>query len=326
MGGLFETDTGSNYMNRQMNYTRNTSRQLGKSLNAKAATGPLSKLQNKLGEQGLPPVSSISDAYAMGVNKSGDVNVDRQPFTQQWLDNLWGSGVTADASYSDLLSQLSPGYGKLSQERERALELEKRKGVGDLRAQLAKRRVLGASFASDQEASTAAEYDRLKDQARAESIVAELQQTQQVITQRADTALKHTQQALQHAQFEGTLQAGLMQSAQDNLMKIKDLQVDLAKMIASITSATQIASAEVKGSLANTMAGSFGQYAGIESQEKGAMTDFFAGILGLGTNALTGGLFGGGGGGLPWSGSQTLGAGASTYASGTFAPSNTPLK
>ena len=331
MGGLFSTDTSSKYMNRQMDYTRASQRAAGRTLNPKVATGPLSKLQTKLGKQGLPPVSSVSDAYSMGINKKGDVNVDRQPFTQGWLDNLWGSGTTADASYSDLLGQLSPGYGKLSEERQKALELEKRKGVGDLRAQLAKRRVLGASFATDQEASVAAEYDRLKDQARGESIVAELQQTQQVITERADTALKYTQQALQHAQFEGALQAGLMQGAQDNLMKLKDLQVDLAKMVAAITSAQQIGSAEIKGQLASQMAGSFSQYAGIESQEKAAIGDFIGSVLGTAVGFAGGGglggaagLFGGSGGGYSYNSSAAGMPWQSASAASNF--SSAPLK
>ncbi len=93
------------------------------------------------------------------------------------------SGFNAQSqAMAGLRPQVAPGFGRLTrgiqastQERIAALRGEGRRTVGNIRENLARRRLAGSSFQASEVAAAEAEFARAEDTARAESAVAEAQ-------------------------------------------------------------------------------------------------------------------------------------------------------
>lgn len=248
----------------------------------------------KLADAGNFNLNFGTPGYGIQVDSSGGL-VNRTGETQGFIDALkYGLG-TDEAGYTNLLSQIAPGFGRLSQAAGQEIENAGRAAVGNLREQLARRRVLGASFANDQMAGLKATYDQMKQKAQAEAMVQELEMTQKVISARTDARNQTIAQALNQIQFEGdigkTLTLGIMATNTD----LAKVQAELSSLAAQITG--NIATAQMGNvtGLQNTMIGSQPAYGQMAAEAAAGPANMIGTLLGT---AISGGFGGIGSGGL----------------------------
>ncbi len=93
-----------------------------------------------------------------------------------------GEVLTRD-QLSGLLARIRPGFGELTASVEATIESERERTQSNLRDNLSRRRVLGSSFAEGTISSSNLEFAEKKRQARAESFLAELDLSRQVLQQ-----------------------------------------------------------------------------------------------------------------------------------------------
>lgn len=94
---------------------------------------------------------------------------------------------SAISGTQDLLNRVNPAYGDITKSRVAAINNAKQASVSDLRSILARRRVLGSSFADDTQKRTEAEYAQKEADARATSLLEEMDATAKLI----DTNLQY---------------------------------------------------------------------------------------------------------------------------------------
>ena len=110
------------------------------------------------------PGGELGNFNAQGVNAptaaigtgTGAINFTRPSDFQSLLDQLTQSGLQQSTDIGNLLPMVSPGFGRLTDAAKASLQASmdsynasRRKAIGDLRENLARRRVAGSSFASD---------------------------------------------------------------------------------------------------------------------------------------------------------------------------------
>ena len=261
-------------------------------INSNEREKKLQKYGRSLSKKGFSPVNFKSNAYNVGLTKKGG-SFTRTGEAQGWMDNLKRGTRTDEQGFNNLLTQLNPGFGRLSQATIARLEQAKRASVGNMREQFARRNLTeGSSFVADQLGSIRSEYDLLQQQAEAESMVKEMQMTGDVIMARGDARLKNISQAMQNMQFEGAMAAQLAQGVSKSMQDLTSMEAELMKFAASIGNQGDIAKANVSAGLSNTHLGQQPEFGAMQAEaDRGPA----AMLATLGGAALTGGFgsFGG---------------------------------
>lgn len=121
------------------------------------------------------------------------------------------------AEFRGLRADVKPGFGRLTRSRVEAIRGAGQRAVGNLREELAKRRVLGSTFASREIASTEAEFGRQEEFARAESFLQELGLTGELIKEEFGSLISGFAAMLQQMNFETALSANLANNASAQL-------------------------------------------------------------------------------------------------------------
>ena len=121
------------------------------------------------------------------------------------------------AEFRGLRSDVRPGFGRLTQARVEAIRAAGQRTVGNLREELAKRRVLGSTFASREIASVESEFGRQEEFARAESFLQELGLTGELIKDEFSSLISGFETILGQFNFETGLAANLATNASAQL-------------------------------------------------------------------------------------------------------------
>ena len=187
------------------------------------------------GMTGINPVNYAGPGYGINIGANGNINVSRNADTQGWIDRLLSGTATDEAAYTENLGRVTPGFGELTNSRLTDVENKRYSDIGNLREQLAKRRVLGASFADNEIANRELMWQQERDKVIAESKIAEIEMTTNLIKQRSDTRLANVTQGLQQIQFEGNLGNELTQGVMQVFDHLKTMQVDIAKLFATLS-------------------------------------------------------------------------------------------
>ena len=110
------------------------------------------------------PGGELKNFNAQGVNTptgaigtgTGAINLTRPEDFQSILNQLTQSGLQQAGDIGNLLPLVAPGFGKLTEAAKASMQAStdafnasRRKAIGDLRDNLARRRISGSSFASD---------------------------------------------------------------------------------------------------------------------------------------------------------------------------------
>lgn len=248
---------------------------------AKMEAEPLLTKATELRQQGIPAVS-FSGPGGMGIkiNSDGTVSYERGSEMQGYLDKIWSGLNTDERAYAELLAQVAPGYGKLSKQLTETLQGQRRGALSDLRSQMAQRRVLGASFADQQMESLALEYDNQIKTAQAEALVQELEMTGKVITARTASRMTSISAGMSELQFEAGVGANLLNQAENAMMQIKAMEVDLFKTAQTMKYGGEMSYAAALTGAESQMMGTSWDYAktsaALDAQLKMAAADIYA--------------------------------------------------
>jgi hypothetical protein len=195
---------------------------------------PINALQN------FRPVGLNAGGFNFNVNRervSGGSTPERRGLVTN-LSNLFGQQA---GQIRALRPQVAPGFGRLTEAglatfgaaRER-LEANRRRAVGNLRENLARRRVLGSSFASDALARADAEFEQEERELtaqeaafRAQSFLQELDLTRQLIGEEFTAARGAVQVFLQNLNLEAEIASRLAGSATNALAANAQMQSQL---------------------------------------------------------------------------------------------------
>lgn len=127
-----------------------------------------------------------------------------------------------------LIDRVAPGIGELTQSRLTGLENVRRRTIGDIRENLARRRVLGSSFASDAITRAEREFAQEEAEIRASSFLQELELTNKLTQQQADVLRSTVLTGLEQSNFEAQLAVNFANRTQAVMGQIGQFQAQLA--------------------------------------------------------------------------------------------------
>lgn len=184
--------------------------------------------------------------------------------------NLAGGFTNEADALAGLRDRVTPGFSDLRTSRLQQIEDARKAAIGNLRENMARRRVLGSSFGQDALTRAELEFGRAKESTAAESFLQELDATNQLVQQEFQAR-------------RGAFEAGL-----NDL----NLQADVATKLAAGASAQLGANARLEAELAAKEAAGKGKFFGenVISPISKAVGSVFSGG------------FGGGGGGSTFQG------------------------
>lgn len=133
----------------------------------------------------------------------------RSPEMQRYLTGMSGEFGKSAEELRALLPEVSPAFGNLSKAALANIENQRLRTIGDLKENLARRRVGGSSFAMDAAARTDAEFGERKAEVGAQMKLAEIDATTKLIQQITDTSVNKWKTFIDQANFESGLAAQL---------------------------------------------------------------------------------------------------------------------
>lgn len=163
----------------------------------------------------------------IGVDKKGNVNVNRTGYAQSIIDQLKAAGGDAVGGINALLGQVNPGFGKLTDARVGAITNARERTTSDLRDSLARRRIAGSSFANDSISRTEAEFAQAEATARAESFLEELDTTAKLLDSRFKVQSDVISQELAQVNFETEQGMKVMSDVRDSMDQTQQLLANI---------------------------------------------------------------------------------------------------
>lgn len=193
------------------------------------ASGVASSLFSKAGPKIPDPTANLPTSFTtpgFSLSRQGkNLNLTRN-------DDLLGQLGLLNTQQADqiggLISRVAPGMSALRESRLAGLESVRRRTVGDIRDNLARRRVLGSSFAQDAIARAEGEFAQRADEVRATSFLQELDLTQKLIQQRTDILRSTVMAGIEQGNFEAQLTANFANRVQSVLGQVGMFQANLA--------------------------------------------------------------------------------------------------
>lgn len=183
------------------------------------------------------PVSAGINAGGLsGANGTLTADANRTGMVRSVADQF---GNQADA-LGGLRARLAPGFSDLRASRLAEVENARTNAIGNLRENMARRRVLGSSFGQDALTRAEVEFGQQRDKVAAESLLQEIEGTQMLINQ----------------EFEA--RRGQFQTGLDEL----NLQADIATKLAAGATAQMGANARLEAELKAKEAAGAGRFFG----------------------------------------------------------------
>jgi hypothetical protein len=140
-----------------------------------------------------------------------------------------------------LRQQVVPGFSALRDARLGEIESARLSSIGNLRENLARRRVLGSSFGADAMSRAEAEFGQQKSRAAAETFLQELEATTNLLNQEFTARRGQFQTGLDELNLEANLAAGLAGKATDVLAKNAQIESQM------LMEQNKLASSEASG-------------------------------------------------------------------------------
>lgn len=167
----------------------------------------------------------------------------QSPEMKNWLQNTSGAFGEQAQGLEQLLPMVSPAFGNLSKAAMGNIENQRLRTIGDLRENLARRRVGGSSFASDAAARTDAEFAQKKAEVGAQMTLAEIDTTTKLLEQVTGAKVNQWQTFIQQSNFEAGLAAQLSSG-------VSSAMASNAQMAAQINAQNTANSMDVVGTAA----------------------------------------------------------------------------
>ena len=145
-----------------------------------------------------------------GISISEGGALTRSETLQQTLENLSSQFGLRGAELAGLRGQLKPGFGALTTAAVGSIRDRGRGAIGNLRENLARRRVLGSSFAQDALTRAEAELSKKEAEVRAQTTLQEIEANIGLIDQEFTARANEFNVLLQQGNFEATLGANFI--------------------------------------------------------------------------------------------------------------------
>jgi hypothetical protein len=216
--------------------------------------------------QNFQPSNINAGGLTSTTGRGGVINVTPSAERLGFVSNISNAFGNLGGELSALRSRVAPGVSELRSSRLAEIEDARNRAIGDLRENLARRRVLGSSFGQDAISRAESEFAGQREKVAAESTLAELEMTNNIINQ----------------QFNA--QRGQFQTFLDEL----NLQADVATKLAGKATDTMAANARLLSQLNVMEAQGAGKFFGQAFQPVGQAAGKSLGSF----------LSGGGGGGF----------------------------
>lgn len=152
-----------------------------------------------------------------GQSGSGGLVLSRTDAMNDALQGLVSGLAGRSAAFGRLAGRVIPGFGDLTRARVQAIRDAGARTVGNLRADLNQRRVLGSGFAQREIASTESLFAQEEERARAEATVQELEMSRQLIGDTFSGAIEAAQSVIAQFNFESSIAAALSTSSNELL-------------------------------------------------------------------------------------------------------------
>jgi len=189
-----------------------------------------------------------------GSTQDGTFQLTRSGQLTNALSGVQGSLTGRAQGFRDLIPQTASGFGALTEAGVNRLQDKRRRAVGNLRENLARRRVSGSSFGSDALARAEAEFAREEEDFRAQTGLQEIDTTMRLIDAATQADTQAAQTTLKQLNFESELGAKLSSDISQLMSRNAEMQSQVATEFAG-------ARANIVGSL--TGAATTGYIAGL---------------------------------------------------------------
>ena len=230
--------------------------------------------------QAPDPRNAVINLNAGGLSSSlgagNTLNVTSSAARQGVVGNLAKTFETSAGLLAEQRANVTPGVGALTRSRLAGVQDNRSRTISTLRENLSRRRIGGSSFAADTVSRAEAEFSRQEDLVRAESFLAELDATVNLIGQEFAQRAQVFTTALNELNLQAEVGAALQSSTQQLFAQAQQLEMQAAIANAELEAQSQAGF----GSLLGTIAGGAAGFA-----------------LGGPTGALAGASIGSGGGG-----------------------------
>lgn len=132
----------------------------------------------------------------------------------------------------DQMGRVQPGFGALTQSGVNAIRQRAAEASGNLRAQLGRRGLMGASFADDALTRVGNEYQQAENEFRTQAFIQEMNATNELIDRESVSLLTQAQQELQELGIATSFLSGVNQVATtqkeiDKILKQQELMAQL---------------------------------------------------------------------------------------------------
>lgn len=154
-----------------------------------------------------PRLASFSAPGLSAQVTPDQINMIRAPGVESALRGSAAAFSTQANELGALRPLVEPGMGRLTQAGVNAIRDSRRAAMGDLRQNIARRRVGGSSFAADDAARTEAEFAKRENEFTSQAFVQEMAMTQDLINQQAQAQANVFMQNLNQTNLESGLAA-----------------------------------------------------------------------------------------------------------------------
>lgn len=201
---------------------------IGSLAGAAATAGASSLFSKAFGSKGSKnPTAPLQSFTPPGINAGGlkatfgegGVTVNSSAERQGLVSGLAGQSGAFANTIAQLRDMVTPGIGGLTKSRLEQIENARLAATGNLRDNLARRRVLGSSFGQDALARAELEFGKEKERVAAESFLQELEATTQLVQQEFTARRDEFQTQLTELNLEATLASTLSTKATDALAR-----------------------------------------------------------------------------------------------------------
>ena len=149
--------------------------------------------------------SFTSPGLSAAFKSPQQLDLQRSQGTESLLGGIAGAYRNQASELGDLQPLVEPGFGRLTEAGIRAVRDARRSSIGDLKQNLARRRVAGSSFAGDDIARTNAEFAKKENEFASQAFTQELALSNELINQKATAQANSFLQTLAQSNVESQI-------------------------------------------------------------------------------------------------------------------------
>lgn len=165
----------------------------------------------------MPPPTGINAGGLTSTLSNGSIGITASPERMGFVNNIAGGFGNLVDELGLLRAKVAPGMSELRTSRLGEIEDARNRAVGDLRENLARRRVLGSSFGADALSRAESEFAGQRERVAAESTLQELEMTHNLINEQFNANRMKFQTGLDELNLQANIAAGLAGKATDTM-------------------------------------------------------------------------------------------------------------